>query len=199
MDGRPKAENYDGQHDAIIDQELWDRVQQVRIDNGSESKLGTTLKAPSLLIGLLTDPDGFAMTPSHASKQSRRYRYYVTRQSAGQTRSTPWRVPAGELDRLVIQELGSLLQRRAEHAVARQDGALDHYEAPTKHAKFLHTLSLPEQRRICLEQNLSVRLSETSIAIAIGTEEPTVSELPARLVRRGYELRLPSRPSETSR
>src|SRR3546814_16559423 len=48
------------------------------------------------------------MTPSHANKAGRRYRYYVTRpdQLAG---SAAWRVPAHDLERLVCDRIAALL------------------------------------------------------------------------------------------
>jgi site-specific DNA recombinase len=35
-------------------------------------------EAPSLLAGLIVDADGSRMTPTHASKEAKRYRYYVS-------------------------------------------------------------------------------------------------------------------------
>jgi hypothetical protein len=37
------------------------------------------VKSPSLLTGLLFDAEGQRMTPTHAVKNNRRYRYYVSR------------------------------------------------------------------------------------------------------------------------
>src|SRR3546814_9286041 len=50
----------------------------------------------------------WVMTPSHANKAGRRYRYYVTRpdQLAG---SAAWRVPAHDLERLVCDRIAALL------------------------------------------------------------------------------------------
>ena len=35
-------------------------------------------EAPSLLAGLIVDSDGSRMTPTHAAKKAKRYRYYVS-------------------------------------------------------------------------------------------------------------------------
>jgi DNA invertase Pin-like site-specific DNA recombinase len=187
-----KGELFEGQHDAIIDAELWEQVQQIRIANGSDRRAGKRLIAPSLLTGMLTDPDGNPMTPSHAVKGSRRYRYYLTRQGDGASKLKPWRAPAGELDRVIIRQLSVLLQATASDCLA--EGDEEQFELQTELAKALPTLTVPEQRTIALEHGLSVRLAETAIRISIGTEVPIESELPARLTRRGYELRIAIAP-----
>jgi hypothetical protein len=46
--------------------------------NGVERTNGASAVAPSLLAGLIFDANGEPMTPAHANKKGRRYRYYVT-------------------------------------------------------------------------------------------------------------------------
>ncbi len=46
--------------------------------NRVERKSGGSAKEPSLLAGLIFDDGGERMTPTHANKKGRRYRYYVT-------------------------------------------------------------------------------------------------------------------------
>ena len=70
--------SYPGEHDAIIERELWDEVQAILADNINGERRGTT-SHPSLLTGLLFDEQGERLSPSHAVKQGRRYRYYVSR------------------------------------------------------------------------------------------------------------------------
>ena len=73
-----KGTAYPGEHQAIIDAELWDRVQQKLDANRSDHNLGVGAEEPSLLAGLLVDSDGERMTPTHAVKAGKRYRYYVS-------------------------------------------------------------------------------------------------------------------------
>ena len=44
-----------------------------------ERRNGTSAKEPSLLAGLIVDAEGKRLTPSHAVKGGKRYRYYVSR------------------------------------------------------------------------------------------------------------------------
>jgi hypothetical protein len=66
------------------------------------------LEAPSLLAGLIVDADGNRMTPTHATKKAKRYRYYVsTSLLAGDRPQTQkgMRVPAGDIEGLVLDRL----------------------------------------------------------------------------------------------
>jgi DNA invertase Pin-like site-specific DNA recombinase len=74
---------------------------------------GTHAKQPSLLAGLLYDDAGRRLSPSHATKGKRRYRYYLTAnddQHHASDNQSLWRIPAGEIEELVHKEILSLLQ-----------------------------------------------------------------------------------------
>jgi hypothetical protein len=91
---------YPGQHPAIVEPELWRAVQERLSINLKGHRCRTNAKEPSLLAGLVFDDQGTRLAPSHATKGSRRYRYYV-RQAASAGSSgdevKPLRVPAPEL------------------------------------------------------------------------------------------------------
>ena len=56
---------------------------------------------PSVLAGLLVDAQGARLTPSHAVKKGRRYRYYVSAAlitEAGADRTQSWRLAAREIE-----------------------------------------------------------------------------------------------------
>jgi site-specific DNA recombinase len=103
-----KGQSHPGEHPPIIDQPLWDAVQAQPAANTAERNSGGRTRQPSLLAGLLFDADGSPMTPSHAGKQSTRYRYYVSRplitKDPTET-STGMRLPAVEIERLIISRL----------------------------------------------------------------------------------------------
>ena len=66
------------------------------------------------------------MSPSHANKNGKRYRYYITHEQQRADRSQPtWRVPAHELEQMVINNLrGFLCDGAAIHnAIGIHDGA----------------------------------------------------------------------------
>ncbi len=69
---------YPGQHEAIVDAEHWKLVQEKLAGNRQARALGATAEEPSLLAGLIVDGEGHRMTPTHAVKRGRRYRYYVS-------------------------------------------------------------------------------------------------------------------------
>lgn len=95
-----KGECFPGEHSAIIETGLWDAVQEKLKANASGTSRRLRSQQPSLLVGLVFDGQGRAMTPSHATKPGRRYRYYVTRSE--QLDGAPaWRVSAHDLERLV--------------------------------------------------------------------------------------------------
>lgn len=73
-----KGTSYPGEHEAIIEHNLWDQVHElVTASPRTRSKrpLGRT---PALLKGLIFGPTGTAMTPAHTRKGGRLYRYYVS-------------------------------------------------------------------------------------------------------------------------
>jgi site-specific DNA recombinase len=99
-----KGQSHPGEHTPIIDQPMWDTVQEQLAANTAAGNSGTRTRQPSLLAGMLFDGDGNRMTPSHAVKQGTRYRYYVSHRLIikDQTnRAAGLRVPAGEIEHLV--------------------------------------------------------------------------------------------------
>jgi site-specific DNA recombinase len=105
-----KENAYPGEHEAIIDRELWESVRAKLAENHRTRKNRTNASEPSLLSGLIFDEDGCLYTPSHAVKNGKRYRYYVSRKIIhGQPRAStqPSRIPARELEQLVLIELRS--------------------------------------------------------------------------------------------
>jgi len=111
-----KGNVYDGQHEAIIDAELWNLVEAKLTSNRRERELAVGSEVPSMLSGLIFDSDGNHMTPTHANKRGKRYRYYISaplldRGSAGEN---PIRMPALEVEGLICDRLRKLLARQTE-------------------------------------------------------------------------------------
>jgi site-specific DNA recombinase len=103
---------YAGEHDAIISQELWDKVQDRLSANNKVHRNGSTAKLPSLLVGLLYDNQGNRFTPSHTVKRGKRYRYYVSQAAIhhpATAKGGPTRIPAAEIEGLVCRRVQSLL------------------------------------------------------------------------------------------
>ena len=84
-------------------------------------RVNTHAAQPSLLAGLVFDEMGVRMTPSHAKKGSRRHRYYVGKT----TQDQPLRIPASELEEMVIEALVAWLndESRLLEWLAGQDAS----------------------------------------------------------------------------
>src|SRR5246500_2211789 len=103
-----KGQSHPGDHAPIIDQPLWDAVHSRLADNTAERSSGTRSRQASLLAGLLFDPDGDPMTPTHAVKKGTRYRYYVSRQLITKDQresSDGLRLPAAEIEQVVASRV----------------------------------------------------------------------------------------------
>jgi hypothetical protein len=107
-----KGKAYPGEHTAIVSRELWDKVQSILQRSPRTRAANTRAQTPALLKGLIFGADGRAMTPTHARKSGRLYRYYVAAGLLkGDVRSdVVRRVPAAEIESAVINQLRVLLR-----------------------------------------------------------------------------------------
>ena len=108
-----KGECHPGRHEPIIEQELWDKVHAILQESPRKRAARTRAETPALLKGLLFGPDGAAFSPTHTRKGDRLYRYYVSqtvlKHGAG---SCPvGRVPAGEIEAAVIDQLRAVFRQ----------------------------------------------------------------------------------------
>jgi site-specific DNA recombinase len=113
-----KGVRYPGQHPPLIDAATWDAVQAQLATNHHENRARTNAKSKSLLAGLIYDDAGNRLVSSHATKNGKRYRYYVTSEGAGRSvaaASIPrlW-LPATMVDELVLTKLQSFLTDKAQ-------------------------------------------------------------------------------------
>ena len=106
-----KGALYPGQQPVLVDDETWSAVRDQLAANKSDHRRKTKAAEPSLLAGLLVDARGERLTPSHAVKKGRRYRYYVSAAlitDAGTDREG-WRLAAREIEEAVIRILTDAL------------------------------------------------------------------------------------------
>ena len=100
-----KRQVHDGLHDPIIDRETWDRAQRLLAEHAQRTA-GGRQNSDALLAGKLFDDRGNPMSPSHAAKGGRRYRYYVSQailQGRKHEAGSAARVPALEIERRVAE------------------------------------------------------------------------------------------------
>jgi len=112
-EAKHKGDSYPGEHDAIVDRETWDRVHAILQESPRKRAARTRADTPALLKGLLYGPDGAAFSPTHTRRGGRLYRYYVSqtvlKHGAG---SCPiGRVPAGEIEAAVIDQLRAVFRQ----------------------------------------------------------------------------------------
>jgi hypothetical protein len=172
---------YPGQQPAIIDQELWDKVQAQFVANLQAPRRRLRSASKSLLTGLLYDPQGNRFTPSHAAKGARRYRYYVSQaviKKPGRAADGPVRLPADELEELVISQVQSFLQspqRMQDVLCSRTAGSVEIQRAAECAQKWAAS-GVPQVRavvstivkRVIVHDNLiELQLSKSAIREAV--------------------------------
>jgi site-specific DNA recombinase len=204
-----KGESFDGEHPAIVPIDLWDAVQGKMKANASGTSRRLKSLQPSLLVGLVFDGEGRAMTPSHATKPGRRYRYYITRTDQLDDAPT-WRVSAYDLEQIICDQLSARLTDQqfvcdmvsdataetVRQALASADLAAATLRSGTARDK---ALLLPKLvSRIDLQEegvDLAIDRAGLVEVLGMGAVAPTSTEalvltLPATKVRRGHQLRL---------
>jgi DNA invertase Pin-like site-specific DNA recombinase len=215
-----KGNRYPGEHPPIIELGLWDAVQRKLTANRCDCAAGVGATEVSLLAGLIYDDSGKRMTPTHASKKGTRYRYYVSPGLVrGGQREMPrgWRVPAGDLERLVEERLRQFLQSNAEifpaiepllrdapvcNSVIGQAAALaerwSRLPAVERRATLLRLVDRADLKRETLK--IQIRTSQLLKVLCTDTgqtdrnfdavERTVALTMPCRLRRIGMEMRL---------
>ncbi len=113
--------SYPGEHDAMIDRALFEQV-QVQLNGNIQKTRNARANSNAPLKGKLFDDRGNLMSPTHASKNSIRYRYYVCRLliegRRGEAGSVQ-RVPAAALEAVLAEAVrDKLMTLRADNALA---------------------------------------------------------------------------------
>ena len=115
---------FEGEHEAIVDQATFDRVQQLLATKSNGRKVKRS-DSGALLLGKLYDDKGNRMSPSFSSKNGVRYRFYVSsavlrgRKAAA---GSVGRIAAAEIESAVLAALAAHLPRQG------LDGALVHID-----------------------------------------------------------------------
>lgn len=194
-----------GLHEAIIGQDLWDAVQAMLASNRQGHRSRHRAVNPSLLAGLVTDEGGEPLVPVHATKGKIRYRYYVSRALQHGESGEGMRIPARELENIVIERLLTLCKDPLQ--LAMDIGMpLDRANLPAFVAS-LETLAGSVRRRDSdtlrsllarievgrdgITMDCRCRALAPDVDIGFGTESRVVSfRSDVRLTRSGRALRL---------
>ena len=106
-----KGNVYEGEHIGIIDEDIFNSVQKLLLENSTENK--NKKSSNSLLAGRIFDDNGNRMSPSHSKTRDKKYRYYVSqaitkfnKEKAG----TVSKLPAEEIEKFVIEEINAYFE-----------------------------------------------------------------------------------------
>ncbi|MCW3848107.1 recombinase family protein [Sphingomonas sp. LB-2] len=201
-----KGRVYPGQHDGIVETEIFASAAEQLAKGRVERVLGQGAPDPSLLAGLLWDGHGRRMSPRHTNKQGRRYRYYT---SQIRDDEPPWRVSASDIEQRISASFANELARAERNILASATPAATDIERVGIAARVaierLRTGTPREQRQLlvdCTERielgtdSMSVRCKFGAIDELFGDEVYEIS-IPIACVRSGKQLRLVIPPVDT--
>jgi site-specific DNA recombinase len=208
-DIRHKEVHYEGQHEAILDRDTWQKVQQKLKDQGTARKGVVGKSTLSPLAGKLFDANGNRLVPSHTVKKGRRYRYYISQQLVSGRASDAdgaWRLPAPEIEVAVAAEVAKIFEEPATIATLvrsassdrRQVQAMIHRfkscaeqlkdddQRSSALAEIVHKVTIADER-LAIDLNVAVAMPEIDFAEGEGIISHVA---PLQLKRRGVETRL---------
>jgi site-specific DNA recombinase len=207
---RHKGIRHPGLHEPIVDRELWDATQLLLRSHAVGRAPRARKSAASPLTDKLFDESGQSLTPSHAVKDQRRYRYYVSRNLIKGTSDSGrggWRLPAPEIERTVASAAYTLLGDQAAIAEAAHNIGAAERGLPS-----IFSIAAAWMKRLRSEVEVAaalnalvdrVDLTDTGIRVSIKlpnsiTEEQSSNatnltvtrDFPMQIRRRGFEMRL---------
>jgi site-specific DNA recombinase len=178
--------------------------------SGRRGLTGKTLASP--LMGKLFDAAGDSLTPSHALKDGRRYRYYISRAlvtGTSQETSGGWRLPAPQIERIVAAEAVNMLADSGELAAtlemvglaaSRLPAAIASAEALRRRLgselERADALAIFIDRVELKRDTIRTTLALAPLILPVDRPEhlptgPTLTrETPLRIKRRGVEMRI---------
>ena len=182
-----KTEIYAGQHDAIVDEHIFEQVQTQLRANSNNRGNRLPSKSGGLLKGLLRCPDcNVAMVHNVTRKKSLVYRYYTCIRAIKRGRASCKHpsLPAAEIESAVIQQI---------RCIAGDDGLRDEIVRQAAEAVCLQTAEFETQRhqltRQLTREHEEVRRLATSNAYST-TTTARLAELHERIERGERQLRL---------
>ena len=137
---RHKGQTWPGQHEAIIDQGLWDRVQEKLIAASQRKRGGSSSEAQAILTGKLFDETGDRLTPTSTIRRGRKLRYYVSnRLISGGVDPSGLRLPAPRLEKQIARILADHIEAQANNYALITSPELHEAKPVQKQAKVIFT------------------------------------------------------------
>ncbi|MDP9412558.1 MAG: recombinase family protein [Pseudomonadota bacterium] len=203
--------SYPGEHQPLVDPILFKEVQALLAQNAAQRSSGGGYRHVSLLAGMIRDAQDRPMTPSHANKAGRRYRYYVSNIAVpgdGTPAGRVLRVPAAGLEQTVRTAVADVLQGAESlrsHSEQLQGSELKHAMVSLRKLaervrdeqvgccrEILHKLDLQitvEAQRITASCSADRLMRQIGAPIDCADERLPVAMV-MRVISRGSELRL---------
>ena len=183
---RHRKETFDGQHEPIISQEVFDGVQALLASRTNTSVTSASKDGGHLLNGLIYDETGDRLGPVHATKAGKRYRYYVSRRlldNAKTASADSWRLPATQLDAIVCAELNRFLRSQSHLVGATRESSIEVsdmaglFSRATSLADEIQSTSPSRQKRAIKQLVRRVTISREVLGIQtdLGTLVPSAS------------------------
>ena len=129
-----QGELHDGEHPAIVDTATWHKVQALLARRTRPATANVRSPSGALLQGLLyCQACGGLMTPTHTSRNGKRYRYYVCRHTWKHDSGKAQTVAAADIERLVRDRLATRGLLNSTASWAQLVGRID-YDAEKRQA-----------------------------------------------------------------
>lgn len=159
---------HDGQHEAIIEWHIWEKVQKQLAAGAAPRIASENQKQVNLLTGLAYDGSGDLFCPSYTTKAGRRYRYYVSKQLVHR-RTQGWRIPAPALEQAVEDTVIRWLRDKVKIYDALNDPQ-DFERIQEKAAKFaehIREATLPEKAELMQKLLEKVVLHDAELEVML--------------------------------
>jgi len=193
-----KGKRYPGEQEAIVPRRLWDQAHAILTQHYRARGVQTRSKTPALLRGVIRCAHcGCSMGPTYTKRRGKMYRYYICLHASknGHAACPIRTVPAGEIERAVVDQLRALLRSpeivaetvraaRDQHAERMRQLTDQRLEAETA----LSTLRSEAQQLAAGENGTSSYISERMSELAGQIEE---RERMLELLRRDIEALSP--------
>lgn len=184
-----KGNVYEGQQKAIIDQDLFDKVQEYMKKLAPKIRAKSRKTEPSLLQGKLFEESGEVLGPTHGNKHGRRYRYYVSRKIIEGKTKEGWRLPAQEIEQVVIKSVQNMLADSHLIISAIQETEINRSDIPA----IIKAVAEIKANKAILEILEKVILKQDGITIKLSLKDfkfTITKDIPMQMRRRGVEMRM---------
>jgi len=207
-----KSETYPGEHEAIVDQEVWEAVQGLLAGNATTRTQPSNAKGAFLLTGKIHDESGDPLYQSQAHKSGKRYCYYISGHlmHGAHENNEGWRVPATTMEDVVMAPLLAMLRNQSQlidnlHLGTAAVPTLNKLETQAANVAQSLEVGKPDKKRNILQaivqrvdlrpESILLTLDRCTLAETLGMPRPNDVEpislyVPVRLQRRGVEAKL---------